>query len=167
MHVSLISNLDGTVLNWCVQEHLRTQMSETVLFGKIKVLELMKLNLRGPLQCRMGGKREGLIDAYPKFWNLKPLKKQSREILRIQNWTVAIDLVRKELQIILRRDVLPALLAKFSHCEADDVGDEQPDAGAVSASQRGGGVTMKGVHTRLGSPICWVLCSCIFPLGRE
>ena len=135
VHVSLISTLDGTALNWCVQEQLRTQKSGTVLFGKIEVPELMKLNLRGPLQCRMGEKREGLIDAYPKFWNLKPLRKQSREILRIQTWTEAIDLARKELQIILRLDVLPAPLAKFSHCEADEVGDEQPDAGAVSASE--------------------------------
>ena len=33
MHVSLISVLDGTALNWCKQGHLRAQMSETVLFG--------------------------------------------------------------------------------------------------------------------------------------
>ena len=36
VHVSLISILDGTVLNWCRQEYLRAQMSETVLLGKVK-----------------------------------------------------------------------------------------------------------------------------------
>ena len=33
-HLSLISVLDGTALNWCQQEVLRAQMSNTVLFGK-------------------------------------------------------------------------------------------------------------------------------------
>ena len=37
VNVSLISVLDGTALNWCRQEVLRARMSDTVLFGKIKV----------------------------------------------------------------------------------------------------------------------------------
>ena len=35
VHVSLISVLDGTALNWCQQEVLRARMSNTVLFGKV------------------------------------------------------------------------------------------------------------------------------------
>ena len=58
-HLSLISILDGTTLNWCQEEVLRAQMSNTVLFGKVKDQELMVYNFRGQLQCRMGGKREG------------------------------------------------------------------------------------------------------------
>ena len=54
VHVSLISFLDGTALNWCRQEDLRARMSETVLFGKIKDPELIVLNFNGQLQCRMG-----------------------------------------------------------------------------------------------------------------
>ena len=54
-HLSLISVLDGTALNWCQQEVLRAQMSNTVLFGKVKDPELMVYNFRGQLQCRMGG----------------------------------------------------------------------------------------------------------------
>ena len=73
VHVSLISVLDGTALN-LRQEDLRARMSETVLFGKIKDPELKVLNFRGQLQC-MGGKREGLIEVYPKFWNLNPKQK--------------------------------------------------------------------------------------------
>ena len=42
-------------------------MRETVLFGKVKDPELIVLNFRGKLQCRMGEKREGPIEAYPKF----------------------------------------------------------------------------------------------------
>ena len=53
VYVSLISILDGTALNWCKQENLRAQMSETVLFGKKKDPELIVLNFRGQLQCRM------------------------------------------------------------------------------------------------------------------
>ena len=41
-------------LNWRRQEDLRAQMSEIVLFGKIKDPELIVLNFRGHLQCRMG-----------------------------------------------------------------------------------------------------------------
>ena len=63
-HLSLISVLDGTALNWCQQEVLRAQMSNTVLFGKVKDPELMVYNFRGQLQCTMGGKREGPIETY-------------------------------------------------------------------------------------------------------
>ena len=55
VHVSFISVLDGTALNWCQPEVLRALMSDTVLFGKIKDPELMVFNFRGQLQCRMGG----------------------------------------------------------------------------------------------------------------
>ena len=50
-HVSLISILDGTTLNWCQQEVLRAQMSNTVLFGKVKDPELVIYSFRGQLQC--------------------------------------------------------------------------------------------------------------------
>ena len=83
VHMSLVSFLDGTALNWCSQEDLRAQMSETVLFGKVKAPELVVCNFRGQLQCRMGGKREGPIEAYPKIWNLNPVARDKREVLRI------------------------------------------------------------------------------------
>ena len=55
VHVSLISILEGTALNWCKQENLRARMCETVLFGKVNNPELIVLNFRDQLQCRMGG----------------------------------------------------------------------------------------------------------------
>ena len=73
VHLSLISVLDETALNWCRQEELRARMSDTVLFGKVKDPELMVFNFWGQLQCRMGGKREGPFEIYPKFWILNPL----------------------------------------------------------------------------------------------
>ena len=54
VHLSLISILDGTALNWCEQGNLRARMSETVLFGKVKDPELIVFNFRSQLQCRMG-----------------------------------------------------------------------------------------------------------------
>ena len=64
-HLSLISILDGTTHNWCQQEVLRAQMSNRVLFGKVKDPEMMVYSFRGQLQCRMGGKREGPIELNP------------------------------------------------------------------------------------------------------
>ena len=64
VHVSLISVLDGTALNWCRQEELRARMSDTVLNGA---------QFPGAVAMQNGGKREGPIEAYPKFWNLNPL----------------------------------------------------------------------------------------------
>ena len=55
VHMSLISVLDATALNWCRQEELRARMSDTVLFGKVKDPEFVVFNFRGQLQCRMGG----------------------------------------------------------------------------------------------------------------
>ena len=86
VHMSLMSELDGTALNWCRQEVLRARMSKTVLFGKVKDTELVVFILRGQLQCRMGGQREGPIETYLKFWNLNPLKADGKEILRIPAW---------------------------------------------------------------------------------
>ena len=112
-HMSLISVLDGTTLNWCQQEVIRTQMSSTVLFGKVKDPELVVYSFRGQLQCRMGGKREGPIETYPKFWNLSPLTANGREILRIPAWTKSFELVKKELKAILEKEVLPASIPEF------------------------------------------------------
>ena len=112
-HLSLISILDGTTLNWCQQEVLRAQMSNTVLFGKVKDPELMVYSFRGQLQCRMGGKREGPIETYPKFWNLNPLTASGQEVLRIPAWKKSFELVKRELEAILEKEVLPTSIPEF------------------------------------------------------
>ena len=116
VHVSLIGVLDGTALNWCRQEDLRARMIETVLFGKIKDPELIVRNFRGQLQCRMGRKREGSVEVYPKFWNLNPIAKDTREVLRIPAWTKSYEFTKRELETILEifdREVLPAAIPEF------------------------------------------------------
>ena len=112
-HLSLISILDGTTLNWCQQEVLRAQMSNTELIGKVKDPELVIYSFRGQLQCRMGGKREGPIETYPKFWNLNPLTASEQEILRIPAWKKSFELVKRELEAILEKEVLPASIPEF------------------------------------------------------
>ena len=112
-HLSLISVLDGTALNWCQQEVLRAQMSNTVLFGKVKDPKLMVYNFRGQLLFRMGGKREGPIEAYPKIWNLNPLTASGQEILRIPAWKKNFELVKGELEAILEKEILPTTIPEF------------------------------------------------------
>ena len=113
VYVSLISILDVTALNWCRQEDLRAQMSETVLFGKMKDPELKVLNFRGQLQCRLGGGLEGPIEAYSKFWNMNPVTKNTREILRIPARKKSFDFVKSDIGTILEREVLPATIPEF------------------------------------------------------
>ena len=85
-------------------------MSNTVLFGKVKDTKLAVFNFRGQLQCRMGGKREGPIETCLKFWNLNPLTANGQEILRIPAWKKSVELVKKELEAALEKEVLPATI---------------------------------------------------------
>ena len=126
VHVSLIGVLVGTALNWCRQEELRARMSYTVLFGKVRDPELMVFNFRGQLQCRMGGKREGPIEAYPKFWNLNPLAADKQEILRILSWKGSFELVKKELEMILEREVLSTTVPEFPMVRRMTLGMNSP-----------------------------------------
>ena len=105
--------LDGTALNWCRQEVLRARVSNTVLFGKVKDPELAVFNFRGQLQCRTGGKREGPIETYPKFWNLNPLTANGQKILRIPAWKKSFELVKRELEATLEKEILPATIPEF------------------------------------------------------
>ena len=125
-HLSLISVLDRTALNWCQQEVLRAQMSNTVLFGKVKDAELMVYNFRGQLQCRMGGKREGPIKTYPKFWNLNPLTAGGHEISRIPAWKNSFELVKKELEAIMEKEILPTTIPEFPTVRRMTLGMNSP-----------------------------------------
>ena len=88
-------------------------MSNTVLFGKVKDPELVVFKFRGQLQCRMGGKREGPIETYPKYWNLNPLTANGQEILRIPAWKKSFELVKRELEATLEKEILPATVPEF------------------------------------------------------
>ena len=101
-------------------------MSNTVLFGKVKDPELVVYSFRGQLQCRMGGKREGPIETYPKFWNLNPLTADGQEILRIPAWKKSFELVKRELEAILEKEVLPASIPEFPTVRRMTLGMNSP-----------------------------------------
>ena len=126
VHLSLISVLDGTALNWCQQEVLRARMSNTVLFGKMKDPKLVVFNFRGQLQCRMGGKREVPIETYPKIWNLNLLTANVQEILRISAWKKSFELLKKELEATLEKEVLPATIPEFPTVRRMTLGMNSP-----------------------------------------
>ena len=70
-------------------------------------------NFRGQLQCRMGEKREGPIDTYPKFWKLNPLTANGQEIQRIPTREKSFELVRRELEVTLEREMLSATIPEI------------------------------------------------------
>ena len=61
----------------------------------------------------MGGKREGPIETYPKFWILNPLTASGKEVLRIPAWKKSFELVKRELEAILEKEVLPTTIPEF------------------------------------------------------
>ena len=118
VYVSLISTL-----NWCKQEGLRAQVSETVLFGS-EGSRNNSAQLQGPAAAQDGGKRKGPIEAYPKFWNLNPVARNMREVMRIPAWKKSFEFMKKELETILEWYLLPAVISEFPTVRTDDVGNE-------------------------------------------
>ena len=66
-HISLISILERTLLNWYKQAFLRKQMSNDVLFRRVRDLELSELNFSSQLRSKMQRKRRGPIMSNPKL----------------------------------------------------------------------------------------------------
>ena len=60
-----------------------------------------------------GKESEGLIETYPKFWNLNPLTADKQEILKIPAWKGSCEQVKKELEMILEKEILPTAVPEF------------------------------------------------------
>ena len=101
-------------------------MSNTVLFGKVKDPELVVFNFRGQLQCRMWGKREGPIETYPQFWNPNRLTADGQEILRILAWKKSLELVKRELEATLEKQILSATVPEFPTARRMTLGMNSP-----------------------------------------
>ena len=71
------------------------------------------VQLPGTVTVQNGGKLEGPIKVYPKFWNLNPLAADKQEILKIPAWKESFDLVKRELEMIVEREVLPTTVPEF------------------------------------------------------
>ena len=65
-----------------------------------------------PMEVRHG-KREGNIETYPNFWNLNHLTASGQEVLRIPARKKSFELVKRELEAILEKEVLPASIPEF------------------------------------------------------
>ena len=89
-----------------------------------------------------GGKREGPIETYPKIWNLNPLTADRREILRTPAWKGSFELVKKELEMTLEKEVLPTVVPEFPTVRRMTLGMNSPlvvtslDARAVVEKQQ-------------------------------
>ena len=75
---------------------------------------------------RMGGKREGPIETYPKFWNLNPLTASGQEILRIPAWRKSFELVKRELEAILEKEILSTTIPEFPTVRRITLGMNSP-----------------------------------------
>ena len=73
-----------------------------------------------------GGKREGPIEVYLKFWNLNPVARDTREVLRIPAWTKSFEFAKRELETILERDVLPTAIPEFPTVRRMTLGMNSP-----------------------------------------
>ena len=71
-------------------------------------------------------KREGPIEAYPKFWNLNPLAADKEEILRIPAWKGSFKLVKKDVEMILERESLPTTVSEFPMVRRMTLGMNSP-----------------------------------------
>ena len=60
-----------------------------------------------------GEKRGGPIETYPKFWKLSPLTADRREFLRIPAWKGSFELVKRELEMTLEKEILPTAVPEF------------------------------------------------------
>ena len=97
----------------------------------------------------MGGKHEGPIEAYPKFWNLNPVIGDKGEVLRIPAWKGSFELVKKELEMILEREVLPTTVPEFPMVRRMTLGMNSPLVVHF-------GKAAKRVYERLGSLVQWM-----------
>ena len=81
VHVSLISVLDGTALNWCRQEELLGTDERPGILRESEVPRIDGVQCPGTTAVQNGGggvNVEDPIETYPKFWNLKPLAEDIR-----------------------------------------------------------------------------------------
>ena len=89
--------------------------------SRVKDPELTVLNFRGQLRCRRG-EREGPIEA----WNLNLMARNTREVMRVPAWTKNFEFMKKELETILERDVLPAVIPEFLTARRISLGLNSP-----------------------------------------
>ena len=94
----------------------------------------------------MGGKREGPIEAYPKFWNLNPLTADGREILRIPAWKESFALAKRELEAIMEKEILPATMPEFPIVRRMTLGMNSPPPSSIHNGEDDNGGNAEILH---------------------
>ena len=75
---------------------LRKLMSEYLLFAKIAEPEMTAINFNDHLQDRRGEVERGLIEVFPKLWNLRPFDRTNGEITRIPRFVASYQKLKEE-----------------------------------------------------------------------
>ena len=122
--VSLISFLDGAELVQARRAEGADERHGTRRESEGPRVDCVKLP--GTIAMQNGGKPEGPIESYPKFWNLNPPAADKEEFLRIPLWKGSFELVKKELEMILEREVLLTAVPKFPMVRRMTLGMNSP-----------------------------------------
>ena len=83
LYVNLVSVVDCSVLNWVEQSELRKLASDDRLFGRIAEPGWVLMDFNNHFKCRMGREDLSHIQFNPKFWNLRPVVKDTGEAVRV------------------------------------------------------------------------------------
>ena len=83
LYVNLVSVVDCSVLNWVEQRELRGLACEDRLFGRIAEPGWVLMDFNNNFKCRMGREDLSHIQFNPKFWNLRPVVKDSGAAMRV------------------------------------------------------------------------------------
>ena len=89
LYVNLVSVVDCSVLNWVEQKELRGLASDDRLFGRIAEPGWMLMDFNNNFKCRMGREDLSHVQFNPKLWNLRPVVKDSGEVMRVPLWPEA------------------------------------------------------------------------------
>ena len=125
-HLSLISILDGDGAKLVSTRGAQSAYEQHGTLWKSERCRADSVQLQGD-KCNVEweGKREGPIEMYPKFWNLNPLTADGREVLRIPAWKECFALVKRELEAIMEKEILPATMPEFPIVRRMTLGNEQ------------------------------------------
>ena len=96
LHLNLNSAVDGSALNWCVQDMLLELMSEDLLFAKTSEPQMTAVNLNDIFRDRMGEVERGHIEVFPQLWNVRPYDKTNGEITRTPRLVSSYHKVKEE-----------------------------------------------------------------------
>ena len=163
VHVSLISILDGAALNCCRQEDLRAQMSETVLFGKVKDPELVVCNFRDNCSAEWEENVRVPSRSIPSFATCFSTGEGEEGSLEDPGVDEEFRIHEKGIGKDTRARCPTRCRPPVPDGEKNEPGNEQPPGSPFHTRESHGRKTTKRIHERLGYFVHWILGSGVFP----